>query len=111
MDFSETDVSKAQKIGLYFLHAEFTMFVAVLFINYLIASFSYYLAEILDKKHIIRYVQTTQSVCQYEKTFEYITRYFLWNYQKNCFITDDVGRMYVSKSSFLHNHVAKGHNN
>ena len=58
MDFSQTDVSKAQKIGLYFLHAKFSMFVAVLFINYLIASFSYNLAEILDKKHILRYVQT-----------------------------------------------------
>ena len=101
IDFSETQVSQEQQVTLFLTHSVFMMFVAVLFVNYLIASFSYYLSEVLEKRHIIRYLQTTYTVCQFEQKFKLVNRFMLLNYQKKCFITDKTGRMYVSKVSIL----------
>ena len=56
IDFSETQVSQEQQVTLFLTHSVFMMYVAVLFANYLIASFSYYLSEVLEKRHIIRYL-------------------------------------------------------
>ena len=101
IDFSETRVSKEQQVALFLTHSVFMMFVAVLFVNYLIASFSYYLSEVLEKRHIVRYLQTTYNVCQFEQKFRLVNRFVLLNCQKKCFITDNAGRMYVSKVSVL----------
>ncbi len=98
IDFTDVEGSSEYLITLYVIHIVFVMLFGVLLLNFLIALFTNYVGDVLDKKHIVVPVHVILILAVLEMRLERHFRTVLRRLEIKRFVRDRNGRIYVART-------------